>query len=362
MPRFIAARRSIFATLSLLTLLLSACGGSGGTYPTDWPALAKKQSAHGCSDLSGTYVFDDFHRDYDATTFSVLSTFLGAGVMQAYNASLLSFKIEGDAETMLTATFIRARSALTTDLGSAPERQTVTAQRGVAYTCEDGWLVGKINQELRVTYPKHNHYDYKDVDYRNGSLGPQIVRLRRDVEGGLVGRTNVREARVLSVWAETGAGIPYWFDINTYWTRWKATVPTPVPTPNDVIAPQKLRRIEGQEYAQENGMGSTAAAATSTPSAITTGAASAAPPASARTPTDMRAMLARHVDSNAALEDVRLEDGRYVLALRVTARGQVTRTMESLNDDAAFADIQDHGIISSSGQKDLATISLKLRH
>ena len=359
MPSPPISRRPQFATLcvlTLLTLLLSACGGSGGTYPTDWPALAKKQSAHGCSDLSGTYVFDEFHRDYDATTFSVLSTFLGAGVTQAYNAPLLSYKIEGDAETMLTATFIRARSALTTDLGSAPERQTVTARRGVAYTCDDGWLVGKIKQDLRATYPKHNHYDYKDVDYRHGSLGPQIVRLSRDVEGGLVGQTKVREARVLSLWAETGAGIPYWFDINTYWTRWKATAPTPVPTPNDVITPEKLRRIEGQAYEQENGAASIAAGTTITQSASTT--ASAAP---AQKPADVRAMLAQHVDSNATLEDVRLENDRYVLTLRVTARGQVTRTIESLSDNTAFADIQDHGIISSSGQKDLATISLKLR-
>ena len=72
-------------------------------------------------------------------------------------------------------------------------------------------------------------------------------------------------------------------------------------------------------------------------------------------------MLAQHVDSNATLEDVRLEDDRYLLSLRVTARGQVTRTIERLSDNAAFADIHDQGIISSSGQNDLATISLKLR-
>ena len=361
MARLTTFRRSIIASFGWLTLLLSGCGGSGGAYPTDWPAFVKKQSAHGCSDLHGTYVFDEFHRDYDATTFSVLSTFLGAGVTQVYNAPLLSFTIAGDAETALIVTFIRARSALTTDLGSAPERQTVTAQRGVAYTCDDGWLVGKINQDLRVTYPKHNHYDYKDVDYRHGSLGPQIVRLRRDVEGGLVGRTNVREAREFTWQAGSGKGLPYWFDINTYWTRWKASVPTPVPAPNDVISPEKLRHIEGQAYEQENGAAPTGAAATKAPAEITTASASTTPAALTQTPADMRAMMARHVDSNATLEDMRLESDRYVLTLRVTARGQVTRTMESLNSDTAFADIQDHGIISSSGQKDLATISLKVR-
>ncbi len=359
MPFSTKTSTPIAACLCLLPLLLSACSGSGGTYPTDWPPLAKKQSAHDCSDVRGTYVFDEIHRDYDATTFSVLSTFLGVGVTQVYNAPLLSFTITGDPETMLTITFTRARSALTTDLGSAPERQTVTAQRGVAYACDDGWLVGKVRQDLRTTYPKHNHYDYKDVDYRLSSMGPQIVRLRRDVEGGLVGHTKVREAREFTVQAGSGKGIPYWFDINTYWTHWMPTVPTPVPMPNDVIAPEKLQRIERQAYEQENGVGSYAAATAGGKSL--TASASEAPSAPTQSSADMRALVARLVDSNATLEDVRREDDRYVLTLRVTARGQVTRTIENLSEAAAFADVQDHGIINSTGQKDLATISLKRR-
>ena len=83
-------------------------------------------------------MFDEIHRDCDATTFSVMSTFLGAGVTLVYNAPLLSFTIAGDAETMLTVTFTRTRSALTTELGSEAERQTVTAQRGVAHACDEG--------------------------------------------------------------------------------------------------------------------------------------------------------------------------------------------------------------------------------
>jgi hypothetical protein len=311
--------------------------------------------------MRGTYVFDEIHRDHDAKTFSLLSSFLGAGVTQVYNAPLLSFTIVGDAETMLTITFARARSAGAADSGKAPEKQTVTALRGVAYTCDDGWLVGTAKQDLRVTYPKHNHYNYKDVDYRLSSIGPQIVRLRRDSEGGLVGRTDVREARVFSVWAETGAGIPYWFDINTYWTRWTPTLPTPALVPNDVIAPDKLQRIERQVYEQENGAGSYSAAAVATNGKSPAVPAFAALSAPSQTPPDMRTMLTRHIDSNATLEDVRREDDGYVLTLRVTARGQVTRTIESLSENAAFMDVQDHGIIASGNQKDIATISLKWR-
>ena len=359
MPALPQKYTACHVSVGLMALLLCACSGSGGKYPVGWPPLANKQSAHGCSDLRGTYLFDELHRDYDATTFSVISTFLGAGVTQIYNAPLLSFTVAGDAETILTVTFTRARSALTTDLGSTPERQTVTAQRGVAYTCDDGWLVGKVQQDLRVTYPKHNHYDYKDVDYRLSSMGPQIVRLRRDVEGGLVGRTNVREAREFSVQAGNGKGLPYWFDINTYWTHWMPTVPTPVPVPNDVIAPDKLQRIERQVYEQENGVGPHAAAAPGGKSS--TAPASATQPAPSPAPADMRAAVTRHIDSNATLEDVRSEGERYVLTLSVTARGQVTRTIESLSADTTFTDVQDHGIIASGNQQDIATISLKRR-
>ena len=105
-----------------------------------------------------------------------------------------------------------------------------------------------VKQDLRVTYPKHNHSNYKDVDYRLSLMGPQIVRLRRDIEGGRVGRAEVREARVFTVQAGSSGGLPYWFDINTYWTHWMPTEPTPVPVPNDVIAPEKLQRIERQAY------------------------------------------------------------------------------------------------------------------
>ena len=72
MLRLAPSRQSIIASLCLLTLLLSACIGSGGTNPTNGPPLANKHSAHGCFDLRGTYVFDEIHRSCDGKTFSVL--------------------------------------------------------------------------------------------------------------------------------------------------------------------------------------------------------------------------------------------------------------------------------------------------
>ena len=85
-----------------------------------------------------------------------------------------------------------------------------------------------------------------------------------------------------------------------------ATVATPVPTPNDGLAPEKRRSIERQVYEQEYGTGSYAAATAngklpnpSTPATLSRAVTSRA---------DMRTMVARHIDSNATLADVRRED------------------------------------------------------
>ena len=128
---------------------------------------------------------------------------------------------------------------------------------------------------------------------------------------------------------------------------------------DDVIAPEKLQRIKRQVYVQENGIESYAAATANGKSPNLS--ASAVPPVPLLTPADVRTMVVRHIDSNATLDDVRREDDRYVLTPRVTARGQVTRTMETLTEDAAFVDVQEHGIVTHVGQMDLATIDLKRR-
>ena len=128
---------------------------------------------------------------------------------------------------------------------------------------------------------------------------------------------------------------------------------------DDVIAPEKLQRIKRQVYEQENGIESYAAATANGKSPNLS--ASAAPPVPSPTPADVRTMVVRHIDSNATLDDVRREDDRYVLTPRATARGQVTRTMESLTEGAALVDVQDYGIVTSVGQMDVATTSLKRR-
>jgi hypothetical protein len=52
--------------------------------------------------VTRTYLFDTNDPDYDATTFGVLSTYLGDGVTQVYGAPFVSFAIAGDAAISLT--------------------------------------------------------------------------------------------------------------------------------------------------------------------------------------------------------------------------------------------------------------------
>ncbi len=253
--------RVLWGTCLLPGLLLSACGGSDGNYPKDWPLLATRRSAHGCSDLRGTYQFDTRRPDDDTTTFSLVSSFLGAGVQQTFDAPLRLFTVEGDAETQLTVSFVSAHAATTSapasDAPSPSTPQTITVRRGQDYSCEDGWLVGKVKHELLVTYARHDHHDYKDLSLRHGALGPQTVRLRRDAEGGLVGRSSARIPRVISLWAETGAGIPYWYDDETYWTRWMPTQSQPPVQvmPKNAAQAARMERLQRQENDLENGTG-----------------------------------------------------------------------------------------------------------
>jgi hypothetical protein len=342
-------------TLCLIALLLTGCGSQGDHYPADWPPLASKSSAasvnKGCPDLRGTYVFEA--TAVDGTTFGALSTVLGVGVTQTYGAPLTRFTIAGDAASVLTITYSRARSALTGS-GTAPESQMATAVYGVDYRCDGGWLVGS-KRDMVIKTAHHNSIHRGEVSYRTGSAGPQAASFRRDVDGALVAYANVRESRVFSLWAETGAGIPYWFDTRTYWARWTPVYDTGSATKAN---PATMGRLERQEYELENGVGSYAAAVAAAKSS-TTATTNATAPSVPQTPEATRTMVARYIDRNASLEDVRREGDRYVLTLRVTARGQVTRTIENLSDDATFTDIQDHGIITGGNQTDIATISLR---
>ncbi len=328
------------ACICVLSLLLFGCGDST-SYPPGWPLPSNKLTTGGCPDITGTYLFGRIDPDYDATTFDVLSTFLGRGVTQLASAPLLSFSVAGNPSTSVSITFSRTSSPRS-ESGKAAEVQTVTATYGGAYTCDGGWLVG-TPQDLHVSTLRHDLHRGSGPSYRSGTMGLQRVRVRRDSEGGLVARTSVREPRVFSLWAETGAGIPYWFDTHTYWARWQ---PINEPAEQSKINPATLNKITRQEYEMENGVGAYSAAPASPKPAA---------------PVDMRNAVARHIDSNATVVDVRREADRYVITLHVTARGQVTRTIENLSADPAFTDLQDHGSIASSNQKDLATLSLKLR-
>ena len=91
-----------------------------------------------------------------------------------------------------------------------------------------------------------------------------------------------------------------------------AMVATPLPTPNDGLAPEKRRSIERQVYEQEYGVGSYAAATANgkLPNPSTSATLSRAVTTRADTRADTRTMVAHYIDSNATLADVRRDDDR----------------------------------------------------
>ncbi len=225
MCKDLPCRHPILVGLGLLCLVLTGCNGSSSNanYPKTWPPLASAKSADNCSDLQGNYRFDAAQPAPGEMTFGVASTFLAAGLSTAHDKAPQTFTITGNADTGLTITFSAGAISTAAGPGNPWQQQTIAAQRADAFTCDGGWFVGAFKQDLLVTYAKPDHHGGAIQNLRRSSLGPQTVRLRRDAEGGLVARSVVRLPRVLSLWAETGVGIPYWIDYETIWARWEPT-------------------------------------------------------------------------------------------------------------------------------------------
>lgn len=299
--------------------------------PQNW----RGRQAKDCPDLTGRYELSA--TKVDGGNYDLLSTFLGAGVHHAAGHPWRAVAIEGDTATQLQLKFERLAvpqskagngksGSLPGLAGSAPggtsvvDEHVVVLRYGTNYRCKRGWLVA-VNPDLST---------------------PSIRRSGAGLEGELIERTQ----RVIPLWAETGAGIPYWIKDTPYSVFW-ATAPRLTAATADGVPPRPTERLAQQEWD------------------LTYGSGLGSPPQ--RKPMspaggigDVQAFLRGFVDRNAEVESIRSEGVRYVVVLRVESRGAVTRTVENLRADPHVQDVVDHGVVSGGSRPDTAMISLRV--
>lgn len=335
-----------------LAALLGGCGADDNAqdrYPVDWPKLTRVASLFSrdkpCPNLSGTYAYSNVG---DGSAFALSSTALADGARTRDDAPWVSMTIAGDAHVALTVTMSRANTRTTTG-STVALSDTNTLLHGTHYTCKDGWLIG-MPRNMSIT--------------RAGR--PESAAFRRDVDGGLVARAHIREFRVLSLWAETGAGIPYWSDMRTYWAHWMPNAGTRSPLAMGRASPSELAamgRLEREAYLLENGLNTSA---TPSPAGSATSANKGAKASAPRLDfEEMRSLVKQRVDRNAVLEDFRHDGMRYVITIRVSARAQIGRTLENFHDEPEFVDVRDDSMGGYNGAKavtaDMAKISFRSR-
>lgn len=289
-----------------------------------------------CPDVQGS--FSLMANDVPRGQFDLLSTYMSGGVRHAQGNPWQNVSIEGNAAKELKLTFARPgqrdpkkadasvpayiRYALETPYNQPVDKQTVVVRPGEHYDCKRGWLVP--------------------------TRGQPGAHIRRDPGGDLEGRLEERTARVFSLWAETGAGIPYWFDSRTRSARWAAVSSLSVGMSAPSSPPSRpAGGVARQEWDLTYGNGGSAARPSSVASR-------------GDRPYDLQKEIRALVDRDAIVEKINHEGGRYVLTLRVESRGQVLRTLENLRADAYMQDVQDHGVITGGNRRDMAVISMRV--
>lgn len=238
-------------------MVIAGCGNDSlaSRYPADWPKLERVATkGRQCPDISGNYVFEN---GADDSAFGNDSTFIGRNVKSDSKWPWESVAISGDAAVSISLTYSRPRATLS-GLPMSPDTTNVTLLHGTHYTCDEGWLVAQ-KQEMSIRRLNQNVV-HRDVEYRGvRRVADTSTHFRRDTNGGLVARADVRDYRVLSIWAETGAGIPYWSDVRTHWAHWPSArmLSTTVlvgKASREEIA--KMSRLEREVYERENDGGS----------------------------------------------------------------------------------------------------------
>ena len=294
-------------------------------------------SPKNCPDVQGH--FSLMANDLPGGQFDLQSTFLGGGARDTHDNPWRSVSIDGNAAKELKLTFVRPgrhdtrkadsssvpayiRYALETQHDLPVEQRSVVVRPGEHYDCKSGWLVP--------------------------TRGQPGARIRRDASGDLEGQLVERTARVISLWAETGAGIPYWFDSTTRSARWVAVgAPSVAVSPSSDLPPRPSGGVARQEWDLTYGGGPGPAK----PVPVT--------PRSDQS-YDARKAIRALADRDAVVEKISYEGGRYVVTLRVQSRGQVLRTLDNLRGDAWMQDVQDHGVVSGGSRPDVATISMRV--
>ena len=314
--------RSVVSSALFSIVLVCAITACGDKKSSAARADRSGNTPRDCADVRGNYSLAS--SDAVDGQFDVAATFIGANAPSHTGDAWRTVTIDGNADTQLELTFARPasrsqptgdrsvpayiRQAMETTQTRVVDEQKVTVQRGLHYDCKGGWLVG-----------------------------PAKARVQRDASGDLVGRLEERQARVISVWAETGAGIPYWFDTTTRAARWLSIGASDIGQTQQ----RSSTRFEQQERAQEQGT-------------------SAGGNADSGWSQSGEAALRALVDRNAEVDKIVFDGKRYVLTLIVESRGPATRTLENLRANPIIKDVQDHGMITASKGRDIATISARI--
>lgn len=193
------------ALLLALAALVAACSrslpGFDG-YPKDWTApRPAREGSTLCADLSGRYIVGE----------GVLAVLFAGRRGEAPRAHWDTLVIDGNSSSGF---------GLQLEGGTAAgERVTATLPR-LHPQCREGWARVDLPHGTDFPLPRSPGDDRRAERY---------VLLAPDRDNNLVAQLVTVRVQVLSLWAETGAGIPIPFTMSTdrAWSRWMADTGQP---------------------------------------------------------------------------------------------------------------------------------------
>lgn len=189
-----------FIPAGIAVALVTGCGplAPSDGYPREWPAPQPSYQASGCPDLAGRY----------ATGDGVLArTFLHRARLDAPAVDWRSLQIE-DTGSGSYRLELHGRTLA--------DGESIRQQLGpVGFRCREGWA------RYELPHGTHDPIARAPEDDRRVE---RYLLMARDRDGNLVAQEVIERVAVISVWAETGAGIPIPFTHSSdrQWSRWLA--------------------------------------------------------------------------------------------------------------------------------------------